>query len=288
MLMSGVNKYQGRRAVLTTMHRKEAAIAPPLQNKLRLKVEVNRGINTDVLGTFTREVAREKDMLATAIEKARIGMKQSRQSLGISSEGSFGPHPSIPFLGINRELIVFVDDERHIVVHELVTTEDTNFSSAAVSPDEDVSEFLRAAQFPDHAVVISPHESLDYRPTFKGIRERTVLHGLIRRCADASSDGKALLQTDMRANFNPTRMKVIATCADKLADRLRSECPECLEVGWGIVDIERGLPCDFCGEATKAVKFEIWGCVRCTYREKRFRLDGRASSVQQHCDSCNP
>lgn len=288
MFMVTENKYQGRRAVLTTMHGKAAAIAARIHNKLGLKVEVNAGINTDVLGTFTREVAREKNMLETAIEKARLGMKQSRQSLGIASEGTFGPHPSIPFLAINRELIVFVDDERRIVVHELVTTEDTNFSNAVVSPDEDVSAFLSRAGFPEHAVVVSPHASFDYRPTFKGIRERTVLNGLIRRCAAASSDGKAFLQTDMRANFNPARMKVIANCAEKLADRLRSECPECLEVGWGIVDLERGLPCEFCGAPTKAVKFEIWGCVRCTYREKRFRLDGMSSSEQQYCDSCNP
>lgn len=288
MLLPGANKYQGRRAVLTTMHRKGAAIAPPLQNKLGLKVEVNLGINTDLLGTFTREVAREKNMLETAIEKARLGMKQSRQSLGIASEGSFGPHPSIPFLAINRELIVFVDDERDIVVHELVTTEDTNFSSAVVSPDEDVSEVLNRTGFPDHAVVVSPHESADYRPTFKGVRERTVLNGLIRRSADASFDGKALLQTDMRANFNPTRMKVIESCAGKLADRIGSACPECLEVGWGVVDLERGLPCEFCSAPTKAVRFEIWGCVRCTYRERRFRLDSKLVSERISCDSCNP
>lgn len=288
MLMPGANKYQGRRTVLTTMHGKGAAIAAPLQNKLGLKVEVNAGINTDLLGTFTREVAREKNMLETAIEKARLGMKQSRQSLGIASEGSFGPHPSIPFLAINRELIVFVDEERRIVVHELVTTEDTNFSNAAVLPDEDVTQFLSTMGFPEHALVISPHLSADCRPTFKGVRERTVLNGLIHQCADASSDGKALLQTDMPANFNPTRMKVIANCAEKLADRLWSACPQCLEVGWGIVDIQRGLPCEFCGTATKAVKFEIWGCVRCTYREKRFRVDGMSSNEQQYCDSCNP
>lgn len=288
MLMPGANSYQGRRAILTTMHGKGAAIAPPLKNKLGLKIEVNAGVNTDLLGTFTREVVREKNMLETAIEKARLGMNQSRQSLGIASEGSFGPHPSIPLLALNRELIVFVDDEKRTVLHELVTTEDTNYFNAAVSPDDDISEFLRVAQFPDHAVVISPHESLDYRPTFKGIRERTVLYGLIRRCAEVSSDGKALLQTDMRANFNPTRMNVIAGCAEKLADRLKSACPQCLEVGWGIVDIERGLPCEFCGTATKAVKFEIWGCVKCTYREKRFRIDGMSSNEQLYCDSCNP
>lgn len=288
MLAGSAHKYQGKIVVLTTMHGKGAATASPLRNKLGIKVEVNAGINTDLLGTFTREIARENNMLETAVEKARLGMKRSGRPLGIASEGSFGSHPLIPYMAINRELIALVDDERGIVVHEIISSDDTNYFNLPNAPEEDISEFLRVAKFPEHAIVVSPNESSDGRPAFKGIRERTILGGLIRRCASVSTDGKALLQTDMRANFNPTRMKVIATCADKLADRLRSECPECREVGWGIVDLQRGLPCDFCGVPTKAVKLEIWGCVRCAYREKRFRLDGMSSSEQHYCDSCNP
>lgn len=288
MLHSDMRKYQGRQSVLTTMHGKGEAIVPPLRSKLGLKVEVNSATNTDLLGTFTREIAREKDMLETAIEKARLGMKLSNCAIGIASEGSFGPHPLVPFTAINREILVLVDDERSIIVHETVSSEANNFLNAVVAPNEDTTGFLIHAMFPEHAVVVSPNQSPDFRPTFKGIRERTVLDGLIRRCAEASSDGKALLQADMRANFNPTRMKVIAACAEKLADRLSAMCPQCLEVGWGLVDVERGLACEFCGAATKAVKFEIWGCVKCWYREKRFRLDGMSSSDQQFCDVCNP
>jgi hypothetical protein len=288
MLASGRNRYGGKLAVLTTMHGKRAAIAPAIQPKLGLKVELNAAVDTDRLGTFTQEVSRQKNMLATAIEKARLGMAQSRSAIGIASEGSFGPHPAIPFLAINRELIVFVDDERGIVVHEIVSSEDTNFLNAVVAPGDEIYDFLRRARFPKHAVVVSPHQSMDHRPTFRGIYEPTILDGFIRRCAAASSDGKALLQTDMRANFNPTRMKVIAKCAEKLADRIMSPCPQCLEAGWGIVDVERGLPCEFCGAPTNSVKFEIWGCAKCTYSEKRFRLDGIAATEQMYCNSCNP
>ncbi len=288
MLAGSAHKYQGKMAVLTTMHGKGVAIASPLRNKLGIKVEVNAGINTDLLGTFTREIARENNMLETAVEKARLGMKRSGCPLGIASEGSFGSHPLIPFMAISRELIALVDDERGIVVHEIISSDDTNYFNVPIAPEEDVSEFLRVAKFPEHSIVVSPNESSDGRPVFKGIRERTILGGLIRRCANVSTDGQALLQTDMRANFNPTRMRTIARCAEKLADRLNSFCPECLEVGWGIVDVESGLPCEFCGLSTQAVMFEVWGCAKCTYREKRFRLDGESTVQQMYCASCNP
>ncbi len=280
--------YGGKRAVLTTMHGKGAVIVPLLQSRLGLTVEVNPGIDTDSLGTFTKEVARKKDMLETAIEKAHLGMTASRFSIGLASEGSFGPHPAIPFLAINREIIVLVDDERGIVVKEFVSSEDTNFSSLVVDAAIDITDFLNRAKFPRHAIVVSPNQSLDDRPTFKGIRERTVLNGLIRRCAEASSDGKALLQTDMRANFNPTRMKVIECCAHKLSQRILSLCPQCREAGWGIVDIERGLPCGFCDAPTALLRSEILGCVRCDHREVRARSDGLRVADQMYCSSCNP
>ena len=63
--------YAGRRAVLTTMHGKEEAIRPPFETLLGLRIEGSEGIDTDSLGTFTGEIAREGSMLDIAIRKAR-------------------------------------------------------------------------------------------------------------------------------------------------------------------------------------------------------------------------
>ncbi len=50
-------------------------------------------------------------MLETAVAKARLGMRQLGLPHGIASEGSFGPHPLVPFLAASTELIVLVDDD---------------------------------------------------------------------------------------------------------------------------------------------------------------------------------
>ena len=54
------------------MHGKWAVIAPAMQAHTGLLVQSNSEIDTDALGTFTGEIARENDMLQTAIRKARL------------------------------------------------------------------------------------------------------------------------------------------------------------------------------------------------------------------------
>lgn len=270
------------------MHGKWEVIAPAMQAHTGLLVQSNSEIDTDALGTFTGEIARENDMLQTAIRKARLGMDASRCEFGVASEGSFGPHPDVPFLSINRELIVFVDDRNGIVIHEMVVSENTNFCSKVVTPDDDISDFIEHARFPEHALVVSAGTIEHRLPIFKGIRGAAELQSSIKRCAKASADGRVLLQTDMRANFNPLRMSVIGRCAEKLAARIGTLCPRCTAPGWGIVDIERGLPCEFCGGATNLIKSEICGCVRCDYRKLQKRGDKITHADQMFCPFCNP
>jgi hypothetical protein len=280
--------YFGQRAVLTTMHGKGDVISPALETRVGLSIQVNSEIDTDTLGTFTGETTRKKDMLETAIEKAQLGMTASYCKLGIASEGSFGPHPVVPFMAINRELIVLVDDLRDIIIREMFASENTNFSSVTISPDDDISDFLRRVQFPEHALVVGANKTEDHLPLFKGVREPSALQSSIMLCANASNDGMALLQTDMRANFNPSRMKVIQQCAEKLAARIASLCPNCKLPGWGMVDVERGLPCKVCGDPSNLIKSEILGCVRCAHRAHRERSDGVKIAEQIFCLSCNP
>lgn len=62
----------------------------------------------------------------------------------------------------------------------------------------------------------------------------------------------------MRAHHNPTRMQVIEELADKLAQRLMTPCPACDMPGFGIVDIERGLPCRLCHLPTQSIYHDIY------------------------------
>jgi hypothetical protein len=66
--------FRGRLAVLATMHRKERAIAPVLEETFGLRVEVLQGFDTDRFGTFTRAVPRPGTQLETARDLARLAL----------------------------------------------------------------------------------------------------------------------------------------------------------------------------------------------------------------------
>jgi len=149
--------YAGRSAVLATMHRKEEAVAPALLSTLGLLVVPARGLDTDQLGTFSGEVPREGSMLDVAMRKARLGMSATGLPLGIASEGTFGPHPAIPFFPAGLELLVFVDDARGIVVHESFIAETTNFDHLAVLPGEALESFLERVGFAAHGLIVRPN-----------------------------------------------------------------------------------------------------------------------------------
>jgi len=92
------NFYHGRRAVLATMHGKEAVISPAFRKRLGLRVETPKGLDTDALGTFTGEIARIGTIRETSIAKARLGMTTMGISIGIASEGATGRIRTFPSL----------------------------------------------------------------------------------------------------------------------------------------------------------------------------------------------
>jgi hypothetical protein len=143
--------------------------------------------------------------------------------------------------------------------------------------------------FPDHAVIVAPNEPrLASAPIAKGIEDHAVLFTAIAAAAAASRDGLALVQSDMRANRNPTRMTTLGRLAEKLADRLNCACPVCAAPGFGVVGTEPGLPCAWCGSPTHMQRSQILGCAGCEFREQRSRPDGLAEADPGHCANCNP
>lgn len=52
------------------------------------------------------------------------------------------------------------------------------------------------------------------------------------KCYSLSADGKASVETDVRAHINPTRMRVINDLADSFAKWLATPCPLCYNRGW--------------------------------------------------------
>jgi hypothetical protein len=91
--------FHNKTGVLATMHQKEQVIAPILEH-LGIKIVVPQGLNTDEFGTFSRDIKRPGDQLQAARLKAERAMALTGLTLAFASEGSFGPHPSIPYLGL--------------------------------------------------------------------------------------------------------------------------------------------------------------------------------------------
>ncbi len=280
--------YAARTAVIATMHRKEEAVAPALMSTLGLIVTSTPGLDTDQLGTFSGEIPRNGTMLDVALRKARLGMSAAGVPLGLASEGSFGPHPAIPYIPAGMELLVFVNDERGIVVTESLITEKTNYDHLVISPGEASDAFLQRIGFPTHGLIVRPNEGEVASALAKGIVDPDRLRRAIEAAAGVSSDGRARMETDMRAHFNPTRMRSLAILAERLAQRLARQCPACGAPGFGRTGSRAGLLCEACGTPTELVVAEILGCPACDYTEERLREDGLQRAPAQHCPSCNP
>jgi hypothetical protein len=281
--------YAGRKAVLATMHGKEEAIAPVLRDRLGLLVSSAPDIDTDALGTFTGEIPRAGTIREAAIAKARLGMEATGLPIGLASEGSYGPHPQIPFIPGGVELMVLVDDTRGIVVSEHLIDDAPAFGHAYVAAGDELTPILDRLGVPGHALIVRPAESDNGAGHIhKGLRDRTAFEHAVMSAQAQSKDGRALIQTDMRAHMNPTRMATLGRLASALAERLSTLCPACGMPGYGQVDVETGLPCDWCGTPSLMVRHRVFGCVACPHRENRPRGDGLTKADPGHCPSCNP
>jgi hypothetical protein len=279
--------YSGKTVVLTTKHEKLKIISSPFLENLNLQVMI-AALDTDALGTFSGEKERPGSALEVIEKKCRMGMQATGMKLGLASEGSFGPHPLIPFIPSNYEMMMFVDDEIGFKLCETLLTSTTNYQQLATGSWEDILNFSKSLKFPSHGLIVRPNNWQDKRIIFKGITSESALRKAFEEAKALSEDGLVWLETDMRAHMNPMRMEVIGQLAHKLSSRLACTCPKCGAPGWGKVRTEPGLPCEFCNTPTDMNLREIFGCVLCDYEESKPREDGKTQAEQRYCPECNP
>jgi ribosomal protein L37E len=280
-------RYAGRFACLVTKHGKERAIARPLRAALGLIVKPTADIDTDMLGTFLGDVPRPGAAPDVALVKARMGLSDGAV-IALASEGSFGPHPTYPFLARGVEHIAFIDAELRLELVETASGLDTNFAHVELGAEDSIAPFLKSVGFPQHGVIVRSAEWQAGEPYDAGIVDAARLAEAVSRHRDRSPAGRIRLDTDMRAHLNPTRMRAIRRLAFRLARRLACSCPSCGTPGFGQSDVVRGLTCLACGTPTDLVAREVWACVVCGYREERPRADGRVHVEPDQCPMCNP
>ena len=276
--------YSGKVAVLTSKHQKLPLIAPAFEKHLGMKV-LETALDTDQLGTFTGETPRTATPLDTAIAKARLGMKASGSLFGVASEGSIGPDPLVPFTVSNIELVVFVDDERGIIVYEPYRSFEIAHATTTASHGDDLQDYLQQVDFPRQKLIVRPNAGGG--EIEKGIGELSELQRAIAIAAAASSDGLARIECDYRAMHSPSRRLNIAKAAELVAIRLTQICSKCDCPGFGKVTYERGLSCEGCGTFdADAITAELKACVSCDHTELGQLIALTLSPAK--CQSCNP
>jgi len=281
-----------RRLVLASRHGKERAMARPFRHGLGLELVVADQVDTDRFGTFSGERPRPADAATTCRLKAEAALEVTGACLGVASEGSFGPHPSIPFLPLAIEWMTVVDRRRDLVISERLEGPPTNFNHTMIAAGADPRSWLERIGFPAHAVIVRPHRlnppASAPAPISRGLRCPQALEQAIRGAAAHSADGLALLETDMRAHCNPTRMASIRQLSFRLVRRLATPCPWCGSPGWGAIGCEAGLPCGWCGQPTALIRSEIHGCGACDHRLAMPRCGGQRRADPGQCPHCNP
>lgn len=277
--------YASQKAVLTSKHQKLHLIQPHFKESLSLDV-VELPLDTDLLGTFSGEIERVLTPRETAIKKAKLGMQATGMSLGIASEGSIGPNPSVPWIQSDFELIVFVDAERDLVITETFLSHEIIATTIEISPEDSLETFLEKADFPRHALMAEPvdsHEPLIY----KGINSLGGLHSAIADCASHSKINRVKLQSDLRAMHSPSRQLNIEKVGQLLAKRVAALCPACNTPGWGRTDYLYGVLCSDCGqENSEIAREEVLGCCLCDFTSAGKTINSEIDPGR--CNFCNP
>ncbi len=277
--------FSGRRLAIATKHGKEKVIRPALSILEGVELFVPEGFDTDAYGTFSGEIERSSAPLESARRKCTDACRAYNCTLAISSEGSFGPHPYLPFVHADDEILLLLDWENNleIKVREITTT--TNFNGQLLKNRAEVDAFAGKVLFPSHGLILRRDKDATDDLT-KGVADIQTLDKLVN--IYLSKYGQVYVETDMRAMYNPTRMEVIGRAARKLSDVILRTCPQCNTPGFDVADVVNGLPCELCGNPTKSTLSYIYICQKCHYSEDKMYPKGKTSETPMYCDYCNP
>lgn len=277
--------YSQKKIALTTKHEKLKQIKPAFDELVGCQlIEVK--LDTDQLGTFSGEIERLAPAHETAIQKARMGMKETGLLLGIASEGSVGPDPLVPFIHSNIEHLVLVDDEKGIVISETHRSFDITAATITAAPGQNLTSFLEKADFPNHALIVRPNTQIKSN-CIKGVNNLEQLLEAIAINSKLSPNGFVVIESDLRAMHSPSRQRNIEEVAKLLANRVSQICPNCQMPGWGRVGYEKGLNCSECElENPDAIRQEKLGCVKCEHIELGNVIAPVLDPAQ--CNFCNP
>ncbi len=182
--------YAGAEIALLTQHGKQRVIAPALEDALGCRVRHVDGYDTDLLGTFTRDIPRFGTQAEAARKKACIAMELAGGPFGLGSEGAFVPDPFMGMAPWNVEVIAFIDYLRDLEVVGVAQGR-SNFHRLLTNEWPALDAFAREAGFPDQQLAVRPGDEYDRRIR-KGIHTWPALKAAL---AWAAEDGWVIEET---------------------------------------------------------------------------------------------
>lgn len=277
--------FANRIGVIATMHQKEKAIAPLLEQALDIKTIVPPNFNTDTFGTFTREIKRQGTQLEAARLKAAKALSLTHETLAFASEGTFVPHPALAYLPCNREIVLLLDKKHNLEIIGQELSTETNYSHQIINTLEDAFSFASKVGFPEHGLLVRKDTSA--QEIIKGITTEKDLVEAVETALAKSSNG-IQIETDMRAMYNPTRMKNIEKATRNLIKKLQQLCPNCSYPGFDVTEYKKGLPCAICNFPTSLTIAEIYQCKHCDFRQEVLFPSSMEKADPAQCMYCNP
>ncbi|TDW30001.1 DUF6671 family protein [Cryobacterium psychrophilum] len=274
--------YAGARVAFATMHGKEQLAQGPFYDTLGAGVVAPTGLDTDQFGTFSGEIVRTLSPRAAAQVKARLGMHLADTPYGLASEGSFSS--GLGFLVEHHEVLLFIDEIRGLELVEATIATSPLPPARPIATVDAALTYATAIGYPAQGLILRGgaageiiHKNLNSLEALRSAMSQLLLH----------TPGRPIvISPDYRAHRCASRAAVIITLAENMARRLATPCARCHTPGFGQVGIERGLPCSDCGEPTRVIAADIFGCGNCPHTLRTARASRVAAP--QWCDSCNP
>lgn len=261
-----------------SQHDKTPLLQAALTPSLGWQLCTDADFDTDQLGSFTGERPRVGDQQQAAVQKATLACHRNQARFGLGSEGSFGPHPSLPGVMWGLELVAFYDADQDAVV--VGRAEGISpFQRQQVQDLAEAEAFLTRCDFPSQWLNLYQQGVL----IAKGISTR---EGLFERLSHALSLGPCELETDYRAHACPARRQLIAKAASDLATRLQRRCPSCQAVDFSPVTAVSGLVCEACSLPTPQIKGFQHQCRQCHHQQ--FLALSQTQAPVSLCPFCNP
>lgn len=280
--------YTGRPVALATAHRKAEVLADVFATAGLHLLEVP--VETDRLGTFTGEVAREAGLFETAVAKARLGAATSALALNAASEGSFAADPTSGIV-VQREVVAWVDEETELVVVGRSGGYAPWVRSWTLATGEDPAPLVSDLDLTSHRLVVRPEpspgrgdEQGGAGAITKGVEDLASLRAAVERAAGPS--GRVRIETDLRSHVCPMRHRVMREAALDLLLRLHTPCPLCHRPGFGPEEATGGARCRECDAPTSVRSHAVDRCPSCGHAQAR--PTGPATADPARCPECNP